>query len=82
MTPREPAGSERGRGKSAELFLRARRRGGLTGKTRETVCGEPQVRYPLTELDANGRVWTVGRSVPLPTFYFTKKKQKVWRAHT
>lgn len=61
MEPPEPAGCEGGEGKSAELFLRARRRGGLTGKTCETVCGKPQVRYPLTEPDAKGvHVLSVG----------------------
>ena len=54
MDPPELAGCEGGEGKSAELFIRARMGGGLTGKTRETVCGKPQVRYPLTELDATG----------------------------
>ena len=54
MKPPEPAGWERGKGKSAESFLRARRMDGFAGKTRETVCGKPQVRYPLTELNATG----------------------------
>ena len=61
MEPPEPAGLERGEGKSAELFIRARMGGGLMGKTYKTVCGEPQVRYPLTELDAKGvHVLSVG----------------------
>ena len=76
MEPLEPAGMERGEGKSAEPFFRARKRGGPVRKTYGTVCGKPQVRYPLTELDATGRACTVGRSVPLPTFYYVK----VWRA--
>jgi hypothetical protein len=54
MKPPEPAGWERGKGKSAESFLRARRMDGFVGKTCETVCGKPQVRYPLTELNATG----------------------------
>lgn len=46
MTPREPAGEERGKGKSAELSGRARREGGSVGNTCGTVCGNlPQVRY-------------------------------------
>ena len=39
MKLREPAGCERGKGKSAELFRRARRASGLTGNTCGTVCG-------------------------------------------
>ena len=74
MEPLEPAGMERGEGKSAEPFFRARKRGGPVRKTYGTVCGKPQVRYPLTELDANERACTVGRSVPLPTFVLPTKK--------
>ena len=55
MDPREPAGWERGKGKSAEFIIRARMMGGSAGNTRGTVCGRPRVRYPLTELDAKGR---------------------------
>ena len=73
MEPREPAGWERGKGKSAESIIRARMMGGSAGNTRGTVCGRPRVRYPLTELDAKGRAWTVGRSVPLPTLFFVWK---------
>ena len=54
MGPREPAGWERGKGKSAESVIRARMVGGSAGNTRGTVCGRPRVRYPLTELDAKG----------------------------
>ena len=39
MTSREPAGRECERGKSAELFHRARRDGGAVGNTCGTVCG-------------------------------------------
>lgn len=39
MDPREPAGGERGEGKSAESFVRARTEGGAAGNTRGTVCG-------------------------------------------
>ena len=39
MDPREPAGGEGGKGKSAELFRRARRNGGAVGNTCGTVCG-------------------------------------------
>jgi len=61
MDPREPAGREGGEGKSAELSGRARQGGGAVGNTCGTVCGRPQVRYPLTELDATGRdVLSVG----------------------
>ncbi len=45
MTPEEPAGSEAGRGDSAEFERRARRLGGAVGKTCGTVCGFPQGRY-------------------------------------
>ncbi len=40
MDPREPAGCERGEGKSAELSTRARGEGGAAGNTRGTVHGE------------------------------------------
>ena len=40
MDPREPAGCERGKGKSAELSSRARGEGGAAGNTRGTVRGE------------------------------------------
>ena len=52
MNPQEPAGGEGGKGKSAESVVRARMMDGAAGNTRGTVCGKPQVRYPLTELDA------------------------------
>lgn len=39
MDPREPAGGERGEGKSAELSIRARTEGGAVGNTCGTVCG-------------------------------------------
>lgn len=39
MDPREPAGWERGKGKSAEPFARARAEGGAAGNTRGTVRG-------------------------------------------
>ena len=54
MEPQEPAGWDCGEGKSAEPCVRARTRGGLVGNTHGTVCGRPQVRYPLTGLDAKG----------------------------
>lgn len=37
MDPREPAGGERGKGKSAESFVRARTGDGAVGNTRGTV---------------------------------------------
>ena len=49
MNPWEPAGCEHGWGKSAELFIRARMGGGAVGNTCGTVCGKPQVRYPLAD---------------------------------
>ena len=39
MDPREPAGWERGEGKSAELSAWARAASGAAGNTRGTVCG-------------------------------------------
>ncbi len=45
MNPVEPAGSEAGRGKSAEFGGRARSSGGAVGNTCGTVCGIPQGRY-------------------------------------
>ena len=54
MNLREPAGRERRRGKSAELLVRARMRGGSVGNTCGTVCGtSPQGRYPLTGFSAH-----------------------------
>ena len=76
MNPREPAGWEGGGGKFAESVIWAQMTDGPAGKTLGTVCGRPQVRYPLTEPDAKGRTCTVGRSVPLPTFYFKSEKRK------
>ena len=82
MNPQEPAGGEGGKGKSAESVIWAQMVDGPVGKTRGTVCGEPQVRYPLTELYAKG-VLTVGRSVPLSTFSFAKRTIKVkYGGHT
>ncbi len=49
MDPREPAGWERGKGKSAESLIRARVGDGAAGNTRGTVRGRPRGRYPLTE---------------------------------
>ena len=49
MMPRELTGWERGGGKSAELFTQVWVNGGAVGNTCGTVCGKPQVRYPLTE---------------------------------
>lgn len=49
MDPREPAGGERGKGKSAEPFVRARTEGGAAGNTRGTVRRRLRGRYPLTE---------------------------------
>jgi hypothetical protein len=45
----EPAGWEHGKGKSAELFTRARVGGGAAGNTCGTVCGKLRLRYLLTE---------------------------------
>ena len=39
MDPREPAGWEGGKGKSAELSAWARAASGAAGNTRGTVCG-------------------------------------------
>lgn len=39
MDSREPAGMERGKGKSAEPFMRARMGGGAVGNTHGTVRG-------------------------------------------
>ena len=71
MDPQEPAGCEGGEGKSAELFTRARARGGSAGNTCRTVCGLPQVRY-LLQSETPEAYCTVGRSVSLPTFSFSQ----------
>ena len=39
MDPREPAGWEGGKGKSAELSVWAQAGGGAVGNTHGTVCG-------------------------------------------
>ena len=71
MDPREPAGWERGEGKSAELSAWARAASGAAGNTRGTVCGMGRrCAIRLQSLTPLGRACTVGRSVPLPTFYF------------
>ncbi len=77
MDPREPAGWERGKGKSAEFLRRARRRDGPSGNTRGTVRGKrPGCAIRLQGVqDAQ----TVGRGVSLPFFYFQNKK---WRTLT
>ena len=49
MMPRELTGCEGGGGNSAELFAQVWANGGAVGNTCGTVCGKPQVRYPLTE---------------------------------
>ncbi len=74
MDPQEPAGEERGEGKSAESLRRARRRGGPSGNTRGTVRSEsPGCAIRLQGVqDAQ----TVGRGVSLPFFYYKK-----WRTH-
>ena len=47
MRSREPAGGELDGGKSAELSVRARTDGGPARNTRRTVCGFPQLCYPI-----------------------------------
>ena len=49
MDSREPAGWERGKGKSAELFAWAQAASGAVGNTHGTVRGRLRGRYPLTE---------------------------------
>ena len=49
MDPQEPAGVEGGKGKSAESVIWAQMVDGSVGKTYGTVCGKPQVRYPLAD---------------------------------
>ena len=71
MDPPELADFDGGEGKSAELFSRARLRGGSAGNTCRTVCGLPQVRY-LLQSETPEAYCTVGRSVSLPTFSFSQ----------
>ena len=71
MDTLEPAGCEGGKGKSAELFAQAWAKGGSVGNTCRTVCGFPQVRY-LLQSETPEAYCTVGRSVSLPTFSFSK----------
>ena len=62
MDPRELAGREGGKGKSAEFLFRARERDGFPGKTCETVRGICRLQGVLL-------AHTVGRGVSLPFFY-------------
>ncbi len=70
MDPREPAGEERGEGKSAESFVRARTRGGAAGNTRGTVRGEGR-GCAICQVCCSVRPTrlTFGRGVPLPFFH-------------
>ena len=81
MEPREPAGCECGKGNSAELSLRARRDGGSAGNTRGTVCGFPQVRYPLTEIGATG-VHGLSVGACLYRLFILPTKKKKYGGHT
>lgn len=67
MDPREPAGREGGKGKSAEFLFRARERDGFPGKTCETVRGI--CRGCAIRLQGVLFAHTVGRGVSLPFFY-------------
>lgn len=81
MEPLEPAGMERGEGKSAEPFFRARKRGGPVRKTYGTVCGKPQVRYPLTEIGATG-VHGLSVGACLYRLFILPTKKKKYGGHT
>ena len=84
MDPREPAGGEGGKGKSAELLPRARENGGAVGNTCGTVCGANRrgaIRLQSC-LRLSRRVWAVGRSVSLPTFILPSEKNKKYGGHS
>lgn len=67
MDPRELAGREGGKGKSAEFLFRARERDGFPGKTCETVRGI--CRGCAIRLQGVLLAHTVGRGVSLPFFF-------------
>ena len=77
MDPREPAGEERGEGKSAESFARARTKGGAAGNTRGTVRGESR-GCAICQVCCSVRPTrlTFGRGVPLP-FFHTRITEKM-----
>ena len=66
MEPREPAGWERGEGKSAEPSIRARAEGGPVGNTPGTVREQPRLRYPLTGLPRRNVRGLPAEGAPLP----------------
>ena len=77
MTLREPAGWERGGGKSAELSPRARSEGGAAGKTRGTVREAIRGCAICLQIVHTMRcVLAVGRSVSLPTFFVLSEIKK------
>ena len=63
MDPREPAGCERGKGKSAELFGRARPGGGPAGNTRWTVRGKVAAGALSANRDSTPVSWRARLSV-------------------
>ena len=63
MDPREPAGCERGKGKSAELFGRARPGGGPAGNTRWTVRGKAAAGALSANRDSTPVSWRARLSV-------------------
>ena len=77
MKPREPAGWEWGRGKSAEFPGRARRGDGLAGNTCGTVCGNVAVGALSAKRVAPR--FAVERSVEacLYRFFMPKKSEKM-----
>ena len=81
MNPQEPAGGEGGKGKSAESAIWAQLADGPAGKTHGTVCGKPQVRYPLTELDATG-VYGLSVGACLYRLFILPRKNKKYGGHT
>ena len=77
MDPREPAGWERGEGKSAELSAWAQAASGAGGNTRGTVCGTGRRgAIRLQNLRALARERAVGRGVSLPTFLIPAQRNK------
>ena len=81
MDPQEPAGWECGKGKSAESVVWAQMTDGPGGKTRGTVCGKPQVRYPLTEIGATG-VHGLSVGACLYRLFILPTKKKKYGGHT
>lgn len=81
MKTREPAGWERDKGKSAELFAQAWTRGGTAGNTCGTVRGR-DAAGALSAESCTPCFHMGGQSVEACLYRFFHSKTEKWRAHT